>query len=174
MRFYVTYGFDTPDKNCYSIVEAEDYGAARVAVHAARGTNWAFLYDDEGWVVEGKTQAELYGLRCIPLDLAPAQPQLTLTLETNAFFPEWVELSRLSQPDPIDAMTFSRIEMTSAGWNKLGRATITVHLDPEDALVRAAVEAVQTEIASERASAERKCAMLQRKLDRLLALENRA
>lgn len=38
------------------------YEGARAKMVANFGTLWAFQYDEKGWVVEGRTQAEIYGL----------------------------------------------------------------------------------------------------------------
>ena len=66
-KYYVTYGNGTHQANNYSVVEAEDYGEARLTVDNVTKGLFAFMYDEE----EFAGQAEQYGLTEIPL-----QPQV--------------------------------------------------------------------------------------------------
>jgi hypothetical protein len=37
------------------------YEEARAKMVAHFGDKWAFQYDESGWTIDGKTQAEIYG-----------------------------------------------------------------------------------------------------------------
>ena len=43
--FTFTCGIDDPNRNCYTVIEAEDARAARTKMFAAWGNKWAFQYD---------------------------------------------------------------------------------------------------------------------------------
>ena len=81
-RYYFTFGvgIDKPHRNCYHVIEAESYKAARDEMVNRFGLDWAFQYTEEQWQVskekydhmknwrtigewhEGYTQAELFNL----------------------------------------------------------------------------------------------------------------
>lgn len=81
-KFYFTFGvgIDKPHRNCYHVIEAESYEAARDEMVNCFGLDWAFQYSEEQWKVskekydlmknwrtvgewhEGYTQAELFNL----------------------------------------------------------------------------------------------------------------
>ncbi len=69
-RFYVTYGFGTNLQNCYSELFAQSIEEARELAFATTKGKHAFLYSSRDWMIDGKTQAEAYNLREVPL-----QPQ---------------------------------------------------------------------------------------------------
>lgn len=83
-KCYFTFGcgIDTPHRNCYHVEVAEDYGKARERMVEKFGTNWAFHYTEEEWLIkyedylkflgtercftpwyEGFTQAEMFNLK---------------------------------------------------------------------------------------------------------------
>jgi len=64
MNFYVTYGCGSKLRDCYSIVEAPDYVAARKLIHAEIGTDFAFVYDENDFA----GQVEQYGLKLVTLE----------------------------------------------------------------------------------------------------------
>lgn len=68
MKYYFTFGFGTPYKDCYLEIEAENYDAAREEMVRLHGTKWAFQYTEE----EFKGQVEKYNL--VPLH--PSMPAL--------------------------------------------------------------------------------------------------
>lgn len=68
-KFYVTYGGGTYLANSFSVVEAEDYAAARRIIHDEIGCKFAFCYTEN----EFAGQAQRYGLTECPL-----QPQVRL------------------------------------------------------------------------------------------------
>lgn len=55
MKFYFTFGYGHADANneklddCYTVVEAADYGEARHKMVTVWGTVWAFQYDQDQW-----------------------------------------------------------------------------------------------------------------------------
>lgn len=81
-RYYFTFGvgIDKPHRNCYHVIEADSYEAARDEMFRDFGQDWAFQYSEEEWKVskekydrmknwrtfgewhEGYTQAELFNL----------------------------------------------------------------------------------------------------------------
>lgn len=65
-NFYVTYGFGSNLKNCYSTIQAEDYTEARIQIDKVTQGKFAFCYDEK----EFCDQAEEYGLTEVSL-----QPQ---------------------------------------------------------------------------------------------------
>lgn len=83
-KYYFTFGcgIDTPHRNCYHVEVAEDYGKARERMVEKFGTDWAFQYSEEEWLIkyedylkflgterchipwhEGFTQAEIFNLK---------------------------------------------------------------------------------------------------------------
>ena len=81
-RYYFTFGvgIDKPHRNCYHVIEADSYEAARDEMVNRFGLDWAFQYSEEQWKIskekydlmknwrtvgewhEGYTQAELFNL----------------------------------------------------------------------------------------------------------------
>lgn len=81
-RYYFTFGvgIDDPHRNCYHVIEADSFDAARDEMFRVFGEKWAFQYTEERWRVskedydrmknwrtvgewhEGYTQAELFSL----------------------------------------------------------------------------------------------------------------
>ena len=81
-RYYFTFGvgIDKPHRNCYHVIEADSYEAARDEMVNRFGLDWAFQYSEEQWQVskeeydlmknwrtvgewhEVYTQAELFNL----------------------------------------------------------------------------------------------------------------
>lgn len=62
-NFYVTYGYCSNLGRNFSVVEADDYAAARQKIHAAIGDDFAVCYDEYGFF----GQIEKYGLTEVPL-----------------------------------------------------------------------------------------------------------
>lgn len=83
-RYYFTFGcgIDTPHRNCYHVEVAENYGKAREQMIDKFGTDWAFQYSEDEWLIkyedylkflgtercftpwhEGFTQAEMFNLK---------------------------------------------------------------------------------------------------------------
>ena len=44
MKYYITYGYNTKQRNCYSVIEDSDYDSARANVNKQIGNTWAFMY----------------------------------------------------------------------------------------------------------------------------------
>lgn len=63
VTFYVTYGHGSNLRDCYSVVEGEDYAECRRILHEAIGDNFAFMYSEE----EFAGQVEDYNLRKVEL-----------------------------------------------------------------------------------------------------------
>lgn len=62
-QFFVTYGFGSNLGNCYSIVDAANYGEARKIIHDTIGDKFAFCYEES----EFEGQPSRYGLVEVPL-----------------------------------------------------------------------------------------------------------
>lgn len=75
-------GIDTPYRNCYHVEVAEDYIKAREQMIDKLGTDWAFQYSEDEWLIkyedylkfletgsyfvpwhEGFTQADMFNLK---------------------------------------------------------------------------------------------------------------
>ena len=67
VRIYVTYGYGTNLRNCYSIVEDETMGGAMEQIHIVTEGRYAFTYTDEA---DFQRQIKQYSLREVAL-----QPQ---------------------------------------------------------------------------------------------------
>ena len=64
IKYYFTFGFGQRYENCFTVIEANDYGEARDIMFEMFGKKWAFQYDEEHWILpNGKTQQEEYNLR---------------------------------------------------------------------------------------------------------------
>ena len=63
MKLYITYGYGSNLKDCYSIVEAPDIPACYATINEVTQGKYAFAYTEEKF--EG--QVERYGLRKVPL-----------------------------------------------------------------------------------------------------------
>lgn len=70
MKLYVTYGFGSNLKNCYSVVEGEDIPDCYKTISNVCGTKYAFAYTEERF----KGQPEAYELTEVPLQAAECQP----------------------------------------------------------------------------------------------------
>lgn len=83
-QFFVTYGFDSRQRHCYSVVEASDFQQAYQKVWAVCGDRWAFMYSEQGFL----GQVQTYGLRRIPLQPQSArddgQPQASRAAEAQS------------------------------------------------------------------------------------------
>jgi hypothetical protein len=62
-KFFITYGGGTIQRDSFSIIEAEDYPAARQLLRDTISDKFAFCYSE----AEFAGQAERYGLKEIPL-----------------------------------------------------------------------------------------------------------
>ena len=63
MKLYVTYGFGSNLKNCYSIVEGQDIPDCYATIQKVCGVNYAFAYTEERFA----GQVERYDLVEVPL-----------------------------------------------------------------------------------------------------------
>lgn len=63
VKLYVTYAVNSNQAKNFSIVEGDDWGAARQTVFGTIGREFAFIYDEN----EFAGQVEAYGLTEIPL-----------------------------------------------------------------------------------------------------------
>lgn len=62
-KYYFTFmQRQTKLRNKYVTFWAKDENEAREKMHESFGAMWSFVYDEKGWTIEGKTQAEIYGL----------------------------------------------------------------------------------------------------------------
>lgn len=70
-KFYVTYSSGSNLANCFSVVEAPNYRAARNQITEVTQRRYAFMYDRDDWEIDTslgpRTQQELYGLKEVPL-----------------------------------------------------------------------------------------------------------
>jgi hypothetical protein len=71
VKLYVTYGYGTPLRNCFSVAEGEDLMAAYEQIREVCGTKYAFSYTEKDF--EG--QQERYGLTEVPLQPCSALPE---------------------------------------------------------------------------------------------------
>lgn len=55
-RYYFTFGcgIDDPHRNCYTIIEAESYEAAREEMVRRFGIKWAFQYTEDEWFIDSQ------------------------------------------------------------------------------------------------------------------------
>ncbi len=68
-KYYFTFGcgIDDPHRNCYTVIEAESYEAAREEMVRRFGTKWAFQYNAKQWVIDPsedenyRIKARIYG-----------------------------------------------------------------------------------------------------------------
>lgn len=60
--YYVTYGLGSQLAYCYSKVEVPVECDAHEYVNTLIGTNYAFIYDEAHWVVDGVSQVDRYNL----------------------------------------------------------------------------------------------------------------
>ena len=60
--WYFTFGSGQPNANRYFVVRGATYEEARQRMVAVFERVWAFQYDEAGWVRNGVSQAEQYGL----------------------------------------------------------------------------------------------------------------
>lgn len=97
----------------------------------------------------------------------------TITGRTTAWLPGYAGPDDLAgKPDEaINTLGFSVSDMSSAGWSKVGPATITVKIPNEKELVENKVESLRQEIAKTRADAQNTVTGLETKIQKLLALE---
>lgn len=63
MKLYVTYGFGSNLKNCYSVVEGADIATCYVIINEVTQGQYAFAYTEEHFA----GQVEKYGLTEVPL-----------------------------------------------------------------------------------------------------------
>ncbi len=63
MKLYVTYGFGSNLRNCYSVVEANNIPMAYDIIHEVCGPDYAFAYTEDHFA----GQVEKYGLTEVPL-----------------------------------------------------------------------------------------------------------
>ncbi len=74
----------------------------------------------------------------------------------------------------LAGLTFSdHPDMGSFGWTKIGLATITLDIPDDNALVSAAVKALQAEAANIRAKATAEVTAIEGMINQLLAIENK-
>ena len=69
-KFYFTFGcgIDEPNRNCYTVIEADSFEEAREIMIQRFGLKWAFQYDENGWMIDPmkdpnfKMKARFYGV----------------------------------------------------------------------------------------------------------------
>lgn len=62
MKYYFTFGFGQPHENGFHVIESNDWLKARELMIEKFGLKWAMQYDEKEWIINGKTQQELYHL----------------------------------------------------------------------------------------------------------------
>lgn len=87
---------------------------------------------------------------------------------------EYIDLRNLSNKDEqkaISALTFTTSDITKlGGYSKAGKATVTVELDDDKALIENKADSIRAEITKVKADAENAITQLKDKLNRLLAI----
>lgn len=73
----------------------------------------------------------------------------------------------------LGSLTYSdgRLDMTKAGWTRIGTATVTLELPSVNAVIEAKVGALRAEITQTRAEAEAKVNYIESQISNLLAIE---
>lgn len=62
-KYYFTFmQRQTKLRNKYVTFWGATENEAREKMRESFGNMWAFCYDEKGWIMDGKTQAEIYGL----------------------------------------------------------------------------------------------------------------
>lgn len=53
-KFYFTFGcgIDDPHRNCFTVIEAEDYAEARDEMFKKYGNKWSMCYSEEEWILD--------------------------------------------------------------------------------------------------------------------------
>jgi hypothetical protein len=64
-RFYFTFGAAHQFANRFVVIEGT-WDSAREEMFRCFGREWGFQYDEAGWVRDGVTQEERYGLEELP------------------------------------------------------------------------------------------------------------
>jgi hypothetical protein len=99
----------------------------------------------------------------------------TITAETTAYLTTQADARELTAAGndaaAIEILSFHRIDMTSVGWIRVGKATISVEIPDDDQLVASAVTTLRAEIQKTRADAEIRCQGLNKQIEQLLAIE---
>lgn len=72
----------------------------------------------------------------------------------------------------IGDLYYANHDMSSQGWSKVGKATITLEIPEDDQLIANKVDALRKEITRTRADAEVKARDLEEKVQQLLAITN--
>ena len=62
MKFYGTFGFGQVNEGKYVEIDAKTREEAHEKMFEAFDDKWSFLYNEKGWMVNDKTQAEEYHL----------------------------------------------------------------------------------------------------------------
>jgi hypothetical protein len=70
----------------------------------------------------------------------------------------------------VDELSFSQLDMKSAGWTYVGEATITVDVPDQDALIGNKVESLRAEKQKVLAEAQAKATQLEGQIQKLLAI----
>lgn len=75
-RYYFTFGcgIDDPHRNCYTIIEAESYEAARDEMVRRFGTKWAFQYTEDEWFIDPQKD-ENYRFKCMMNGIDPSRTE---------------------------------------------------------------------------------------------------
>lgn len=98
----------------------------------------------------------------------------TITGQVDAWITEY---SRLTPEDlanggdqVVDGLSFSQPDMTSAGWTRVGRATVTVELMGTSDIVNSAVASLRARQQKIRADAEASAMQIERQIQTMLAI----
>lgn len=61
-KWYFTFGcgIDNPNRNCYTVIEAETYESAREEMIRRFGVKWAFQYSEDEWMIDPKKDEYFY------------------------------------------------------------------------------------------------------------------
>lgn len=101
-----------------------------------------------------------------------AQAPVVHTFETTA----WLTSSYSASPEDLlqgkalNSIAVSQHDMTDCGWTRVGKATVTVELLSQDAMVEAKVDALQAELQTARAEFSVKESRIQEQIQNLLAI----
>jgi hypothetical protein len=96
----------------------------------------------------------------------------TITAETKAWILGASSLGpkELQDPKCINSLVYASHDMSAHGWTLVGKATITVEVPDEKAIIESKVTALKSELKTVRAEAEARANQIQGCINDLLAL----